>query len=290
VRELDEFFSLRVDQTLYHYTGIGGLLGLVQSNSIWASHAYYLNDSREILHACEVLKSVLSDGIEHFPENEREFLTQFVAWLSSFERDPFHIYIFSLSEQRSLLSQWRSYTPHGKGVSLGFSVQTLNSILVSSGFRIAKCLYDRQQHVHLMGVLREKMLVTFRQRASQINLTADHPSQKYFSFLEEFRGDLLQVLSVIKHSAFKEEAEWRIISPYYLNYTVPEIKFREGASMLMPYIEIKLPPVAEWELFQEVVLGPSRDNNLSHFALSCLLSNKKICRRTSSCGIPFRKW
>lgn len=290
MRQLDEFFSSRVDRTLYHYTGIGALLGLVQSGSIWASHAYYLNDSREILHACDVLRSVLSDGLEHFPTEEREFLGQFAKWLPSFERDPFHIYIFSLSEQRSLLSQWRSYTPHGKGVSLGFSVQTLNHILASTGFRIARCLYERPQHRHLMEVLREKMLVTFRQRAEQINVAKDHPSQKYFSFLEEFRGDLLQVLSVIKHSAFMEESEWRIISPYYPKYTIPEIKFREGASMLMPYIEIQLPPLDGSPIFDDVVLGPSRDNNLSHFALSCFLSNKKICRVTSSSGIPFRKW
>ena len=57
MRQLDDFFSSRVDRTLYHYTGIGALLGLVETESIWASHAYYLNDSREILHACDVLKS-----------------------------------------------------------------------------------------------------------------------------------------------------------------------------------------------------------------------------------------
>lgn len=228
MRQLNEFFSSHIDRTLYHYTGIGALLGLVQSESIWASHAYYLNDSREILHACEVLRSVLSDGIESFPEEEQVFLTQFSKWLLSFDRDAFHVYIFSLSEQRSLLSQWRSYTPHGKGVSLGFSARTLNYVLASTGFRIARCLYEHSEHRDLMEVLRQKMLVTFRQRVRKIDSSKNHPAEKYFSFLEEFRGDLLQVLSVIKHSAFKEESEWRIISPYYAKYTIPEIKFREG--------------------------------------------------------------
>lgn len=290
MRQLDEFFLSRVDRTLYHYTGIGGLIGLVDSRCVWASHVYYLNDSREILHAVEVLRSVLSSDLERFGAQEKEFLTQFAKWLPSFERDPFHIYIFSLSGQRSLLSQWRSYTPHGKGVSLGFSAETLNGLLENSQFRIAKCLYGRAEHVHLMEVLREKMLTTFRQRAAQLAATTEHPSARYFSFLEEFRGDLLQVLSVIKHAAFSEEEEWRIISPYYPNYTVPAIKFREGASMLMPYIEIELSQIGVLPIFDEVVLGPSRDNNLSHSALSCYLSNKKLCRRTTSCGIPFRKW
>lgn len=290
MKQLNEFFSTQIDRTLYHYTGIGALLGLVQSESIWASHAYYLNDSREILHACEVLKSVLSDGIESFPSEEQIFLTQFSKWLSTFGQDAFHIYIFSLSEQRSLLSQWRSYTPHGKGVSLGFSPHTLNSMLANSGFRIARCLYEHSEHRLLLEALREKMLITFRQEAGETGPSGNHPSEKYFSFLEKFRGDLLQVLSVIKHPAFKEESEWRIISPYYAKYTIPAIKFREGASMLMPYIEIKLPPPNDLPLFDEVVLGPSHENNLSFCALSSFLSNKKICRHTSSSGIPLRKW
>lgn len=290
MRKLDEFFASSVGRTLYHYTGIGGLLGIVQHKCVWASHAYYLNDSREILHACEVLKSVLSERTDVHEDSEQEFLEQLGAWLSSFTTTPYHIYVFSLSEERSLLSQWRSYTPHGKGVSLGFSAGTLETALRSSGFRIAKCLYGRHEHLDLLEVLIEKLLVTFRQRRSEIDTTANHPSQKYFSFLEQFRGDLLQVLSVIKHSAFREEAEWRIISPYYPNFTAPEIKYREGASMLLPYIEIGIQPQSSGPLFDEVVLGPSRDNNLSHAALSNFLSKEKVSPMTVSCGIPFRKW
>ena len=58
--------------------------------------------------------------------------------------------------------------------------------------------------------------------------------------MEKFRCDILQVFALIKDPSFREECEWRIISKYYPKYTVPEIKFREGASMLVPYIEIKI--------------------------------------------------
>lgn len=288
MRQIDSFFTPTADRTLYHYTGIRGLLGIVDNRVVWASHVYYLNDSREILHACEVLGRLLANSENSGEGPEREFTKQFREWLESFRRDAFHLFVFSLSEEASLLSQWRSYTPHGKGVSLGFSPATLNHILGKPGFRIARCLYTPTEHEELMGSLLEKMLITFRQRLPTLDTAKAHPSQKYHPLLEEFRNDLLQVLAIVKHSAFREEKEWRIVSPCFPNYTVTDVKFREGASMLLPYTELHLPPAGH--LFEEVILGPSQDSNLSHSALSAYLSNRRVCNRTVSSQIPLRNW
>lgn len=290
MRQLDDFFASNVDRVLYHYTGIGALLGIVEHKRVWASHAYYLNDSREILHACDVLRALVLKRLERHSGIEQEFLEKLRAWLKSFEDNAYHVYIFSLSEERSLLSQWRSYTPHGKGVSLGFSAAALNSMLRENGFRIAKCRYVDHEHRELLEVLLDKLLITFHQRRDGIDITQNHSSQKYFNFLEEYRNDFLQVLSVIKHPSFKEEAEWRVISPYYPNYTVPEIRYREGASMLLPYIHVDIQQDDRGPLFDEVLLGPSRDNSLSMSALANFLSQAGASPQTVSCGIPFRKW
>jgi hypothetical protein len=101
---------------------------------------------------------------------------------------------------------------------------------------------------------------------------------------------VLQVLAIVKHSAFHEEREWRIVSPYFPRYTVPEVRFREGASMLLPYIQLSLPPEAAAIWFDEVILGPSGDASLSFSALSAYLSNRGLCKKTVNSGIPFRKW
>jgi hypothetical protein len=288
MRQVEAFFAPTADKTLYHYTGIGGLLGIVDRRAIWASHVYYLNDSKEILQACDVLQNLLTKRVDAVDAGEREFLRQFSDWLGTFRGDPFHIFVFSLSEERSLLSQWRSYTPHGKGVSLGFPPAILNYVLSNPGFRIAKCLYEGHEHDELLGSLLEKILTTFRQRISELDTTRAHPSQRYHPFLETFRGDILQVLAIVKHSAFREEREWRILSPYYPNYTVTEVRFREGASMLLPHTELALPK--DGMLFEEVLLGPSQDGNLSFSALSTYLSNRRVCNRTVNSQIPLRNW
>lgn len=290
MRQIDSFFYQQAPSTLYHYTGIAGLLGMAGSRSVWASNAYYLNDSREVVHACDVLdeglKPHLVFGNPASPETR--FFGQLKEWVNHFRTTHFNVFIFSLSTEPSLLSQWRSYTPHGKGVSIGFSPTVLSRIAGESHSVLARCLYHEADQREMIGSLLEKILITFRQREPSIDVSRAHPSQCYFGFLEEFRGDFLRVLCSIKHSAFSEENEWRLISPYYPSYTVAAVKFREGASMLVPYIELPLPKTGP--VFEEVILGPSPHQNLSMSALSMYLSSEGLCNQTSNSSLPYREW
>src|SRR5687768_16395809 len=111
MRTIDEYFQAEPDASLFHYTGIGSVIGMAKSGAIWASHAYYLNDSREVIHACDILISTIKARVNenHGAPAEIEFLPQLALWAASFKRNYYSIFIFSLSEERSLLSQWRSY-------------------------------------------------------------------------------------------------------------------------------------------------------------------------------------
>lgn len=46
-------------ETLYHYTTQAGLIGIIQESEIWATHTQYLNDSREYIHALELVREEL---------------------------------------------------------------------------------------------------------------------------------------------------------------------------------------------------------------------------------------
>ena len=41
---------------LFHYTTLGGLEGILKSQSLWATHYQDLNDSQEMIYAKQVLK------------------------------------------------------------------------------------------------------------------------------------------------------------------------------------------------------------------------------------------
>lgn len=289
MRELHRLFVNEINEPLYHYTGIGSLVGIASTKKLWASNVYYLNDSKEIIQACDILDEVLRPRLIFGTEEPvTMFLRQFQMWINSFRIQTYNLFVFSLSEEPSLLSQWRSYTPHGKGLSIGFAPETLNRLIQYGGVKLAKCIYDRDEQETVIGNLVRMLLTSFAQDMPDIDITKVHPSQCYHPYLEKFRGDVLQVLAMIKHSAFKEEQEWRLISNYYPNFTVPEVKFREGASMLVPYLELPLGDIKPY--FNQVILGPSPHENLSISALSMFLSNQHLCNSTSICGIPYREW
>jgi hypothetical protein len=289
MRQVSSFFQQESSIPLYHYTGIGSLLGIASTESLWASSISYLNDSSEIIHACEtvenVLKARLIFGVQ---DEENKFLAQFQSWTNFCKNTAHMMFIFSLSEVPSLLSQWRSYTPHGRGVSLGFSPEKVNLIIQSSGFKLARCVYDRDEQELVINSLIEKLLVSFRQELPTIDVSRAHPDQCYHNFIQQYANEIFQVLAIIKHGAFQEEREWRLISPHYPKYTDPKIKFREGASMLVPYMELFLESSKPY--FCGVILGPSSHQNLSMSGLSMFLSNKGLCTQVSNCVIPYREW
>jgi hypothetical protein len=151
MRDLDAFFQ-EPQQDLWHYTGIAALMGIQKYRTLWAGHAFYLNDSSEILEAAGTLREAIAERLGQVSECHQQFLRRLNDWTlefmnegqdHAFARIP-NIFIFSLSESQSVLSQWRAYTPHGKGVSICISPAMLSHIARQAKFRIAKCLYDKQ--------------------------------------------------------------------------------------------------------------------------------------------------
>jgi hypothetical protein len=290
MRRIEDFFQRASAQTLFHYTGVESLLGMARSEAIWASHVYYLNDSREIIHACDLLTRSLQRLLDQYAANaeERSLLAQFGAWSKSYEREKYCLFVFSLSEEESLLSQWRSYTPYGKGVSLALGPATLTRLIEQNELRIGRCVYEPNEQFEILSSLTEKLILSFRRIQPLPDEGADPPNTCYYHFLEQFRGEVLQVLALLKHEAFREEREWRLLSTYYPNYTVPEIKFRTGASLLVPYVELKLG--SQRPIFDRVMLGPTPHDDLSVNALSMFLSNSRLSATTVNGRVPYREW
>ena len=61
LRELLEKRSSNPPELLYHYTRAGGLLGIVQGHSIWATDIRYLNDGNEFRYGSGLVKQVSAD-------------------------------------------------------------------------------------------------------------------------------------------------------------------------------------------------------------------------------------
>jgi len=97
---------------------------------------------------------------------------------------------------------------------------------------------------------------------------------------------------VLKHPSFQEEEEWRVVSPIYTDYLNSPVEFREGTSMLVPYIEFALR--AEGHALVDmyhIYVGPTPNMHISMNSISMYLNKKgiKLDRPASYCDIPYRQ-
>lgn len=292
MRDIDTLFSGELPATLYHYTNVETMMAIVNSRTMFASHAYFLNDSKELLHGRDSLATVIQMQLVKAKGVTADFLKQSLAWLDTFD-EPRHIFVTSLTENGNQLSQWRGYTSGGRGVSIGLSPDRIRIIRsMHPRLKVAKCIYDRREQSLLMWQLLELCLESFQGEVDKGALESEHPSNRYFHFLERYREEFLQVMAIIKHPAFKEESEWRLISGYYSDLSHPDIHHRSGVATLIPHLKLKLSPEDDLEapMFKRVVVGPSRHPNLAIDSVASFLTKTKACDERLACGIPFREW
>jgi hypothetical protein len=96
------------------------------------------------------------------------------------------------------------------------------------------------------------------------------------------------LVATFKDSSFAEEAEWRLIG---LARGDHKLKYREGLSFIIPFVEFDLGAHGERIKLNDVVVGPSPHNQLSQLALIHMFQTFNVnCRLLGPSRTPFRSW
>ena len=282
-----QLYSDQPQRTLYHYTSLIGLMGIVEQCNFWVSDIRYLNDSEELKHLGRWLDGAA--GRREQSQGPQKVLTQFREWLRHRLLVDFGptLFVGSFTENGNLLSQWRGYCQHGRGgVSIGFSPSKIIEYTQRHSFIIGRCIYDSETKSHLAEQVINAIISTAELNGASPEF---HPSQSYYGIFREIEPELLRIAALVKDRSFHEEKEWRVVSQIFSNYIEPPIKFREGSSMLIPYIEMPLAESGQKIQIEDIFVGPSPTMNLSVDSLSRYLRRSAMCGRIASCGIPHRR-
>lgn len=288
MKDVDSYFEPSPVDPLYHYTGVNSLMGICTTRQIWAGNIHYMNDSEELVHAMELFEDAV--GLELFSHNESDDYQQFLRGLQLWVEDQRgvpdrHLYIFSLSEEPSLLSQWRSYTPHGKGVSIAFPPKLLANIVKGGEFRLGRCLYEEPDKRGMFNALIHKLWLSCA-RLLASTPPNDKSALSFKKAINVFAGSIFPILALAKHEAFIEEKEWRLVSKHFTS--LDNASYRVGGAMLVPYLP--LPLGDEENLFHSIVMGPTPHEQLSLSALTAFIKQKKLASEVHCSRIPYREW
>jgi hypothetical protein len=286
----EELFGDNPQGLLYHYTTLTGLLGIVQDSTLWASDIRYMNDSAELKHSADLIRMEVQDRIAR-GQGKANLLGQFVDWVVNRITNGHLLFGASFRSHGNLLSQWRGYSAHGKGVSLGFSAGYILECATLQHFQIGKCIYEPERQRQLV-----RQVVDAVEQQVDANIKGGESRQQlsviYRTVFESIELDLLRIAAILKHPSFQEEKEWRLVSPVYADHTEAPTLFREAHAMLVPYIKFNLrqepdnPPQLD-----HLYLGPTSNINISMNSLRMFLAQNGITPRRGIdyCQIPYRQ-
>ena len=246
---------------LYHYTTQAGLLGIVESRTIWASAIVHLNDSSEWTRALGIGVQEVEDARKNHTHPKALEELGILSRMEGIIGHPF--FVLSLSERSDQLSQWRGYGGTHSGFALGFSTQKLGSIASNHSFSLGRCLYDE---------------TTQRARMRQLIDSEINERLRGATTPTGFYIDLMRLAPLLKDPGFAEECEWRFVSlPMFDN-----VFFRTGPSTIVPYFRLPINLPSGECCLCEIVIGPTPHPTLARRAVRTLLDARGLSSPSAS--------
>jgi hypothetical protein len=287
--------SAKPDGLLYHYTDQKGLLGILESKQLWATHYRYLNDTSEGKIARELLFDELKRSSD---ESDEGVISQGERILSEITSQD--VYVTSFSEKGNLLSQWRAYSGKSGGYSIGFSPNYLKTIGAHFIKNISgphytpdnpliQCQYFNDDVEKQLKEKIQKEIGSYIAEAERIKRTLPFTEQigrhtPAGIALRHF-WDFSRDCAITKDHAFHEEREWRLV--VHLRHN--DVSFRQGRSMLIPYLKIPLTCPEQRLEIKRIFIGPCSNPAEAWKSVDMLLKRQNIyCVDVKDSMIPYR--
>lgn len=253
--ELALLITDKPSATIYHYTDVNGLIGLITSGCIWATHVSRLNDSSENAHGFNLVIAHVRDNL---PKSSRPLIEKALLELQSVDT-----YVACYSTNCDLLSQWRNYTGTRVGYSLGF--ETSRMVTLDDRMPLLEqVIYKDSVAKAVLNLLLKKV--------------DDFLNQNSFGEVEVgyllgmVRAMLNIIACIVKHHKFEEENEYRQFFQPGRTGLKMEPFFRASQFGLTPYVKIQFLEKGTLPL-KNVTVGPCQDFDNESNALRLLLGS-----------------
>ncbi|MGD0630678.1 MAG: DUF2971 domain-containing protein, partial [Terracidiphilus sp.] len=244
---------------LYHYTDQNGLHGIIENKCIRATHSQFLNDLSEYRIVFDaLLKKIKIERTDNWAVLQSWFLRA---------RQMKGIFVSSFSHEKKddSLAMWRGYSAATGGYSIGFDRLVLNDIAkehLSSDKKcwveLGKCSYDDPEESSLAERLERIVESAWKESLEKISASASNDLLK--NAIRSMPVNIMEYVKLAafaKHQAFEEEKEWRIVIIVEEGPRSKRIIFRQGKSMVVPYMEFSWKDSGLPNPIRRVVVGPT---------------------------------
>jgi hypothetical protein len=313
-------------RSLFHYTSAQGLVGILESQSLFATHSEFLNDTTECKIIREILlprleaelkdavpklvqrkimdPAVLSDMSDNLFRQEADNMLRAMSQAAN-STAPYFISSFCVHEagtpayNHGLLSQWRGYAKGGFAIEFDEAgIDDLNKAEQRS-YRYQGIATDRVVYKdHDKKVTAEQFTgIGTALLKSLIPKVADQLTDVLGTkTVDDFAHPFLSIAPFLKHESFEEEKEYRIVAlcnrptVYEEDDERPSknIRFRSNVSgQVIPYISLYEGLKTQLPI-KSIIIGPHQHQSGRQLSAEILLEQLGLVIPIKIFEIPFR--
>jgi hypothetical protein len=231
IRHLEVPYSDQMtSESVWHYTGAEGLLGILQKDVLWASSPISLNDSEEIHYGIGVFGEAWTSlpKTEITPERQQHIESILMSDFEKLLLDD--IYLVCASRSADSLNQWRGYAD-GQGYAIELSTASKLAVIASGPSPLPagspkflmgwyEVVYDRSAQLKMATEMLAFLLDPNRKAPSD-PLGVD-------------RGFVANMVVRFKHVGFSDEKEVRFVAR---RFSAKE-EYRRGPRGVVPFIKL----------------------------------------------------
>lgn len=274
---------------LYHYRSVEAFVGMINGGKtiasksdhekidksllFWASSVYTMNDPSEMLYGYDMVTKMINKAddkkiltpyynqivITDYTEEQKKKI--FMDHFFNAEKTPYAI-SFSLSKDTESesdndedLFMWSMYGDAGKGVRLGFDLNTKAKKVIgekkeNSTFLVCYDVDMFEEHYYPL------LLQQIKDSYDDLEAIKDK-KDAIWEKLAVIASIYTLYCSLIKNPKYKNENEWRIVT-LSNNISLDDVKIRTRGALIVPYIELLIPI----RYLKEIVIGPCCDFDL----------------------------
>jgi hypothetical protein len=283
---------------LFHYTDSNGLLGILRSKQVWATHHAHVNDTQEITvgerTVDAVAESILAKTAVDTPA--RWLLENFVKLHKSDGQSLTKItgvYIASFSDRGNQLSQWRGYAAGGAGYSIGlreFRLPRADRVDAELALILMKCEYDRDEFTRKVERVLTEVVDGFDAYVRAFGVNVDVFNALMFQAVSIALRRVALLIPALKNSQFEEEREWRLVAIPMPKHQHRIVQYRSGPNGIVPYIPIDLAEDGEPLKLEKIYVGPRQEPSIGVETASAFLASQGYDRLdlVEHSRIPYR--
>lgn len=269
-----------VHKSLFHYTNVSGLFGIVENRCFWLTNIQYMNDLSEIKYAKKMVKNMLTEL-----SLRGKYVDGFLKYLNGVEE--FNIeynnyYIACFTHNGDSLPMWTMY---GKdcGVAIEIDLTSGYSFVFGPNCFFEDMLYEES----IFNRFIEDIVDIYY--AEYIKLNNDEHVDQYTidGIMNDLCAKIVWYAHNLKNKSFSHEAETRLFYRFKDDYIV---KYRIKNNFIVPYVEMPPCQLNKDKNFpiKSIVVGPGEEQDLVRHSIDEFMKSKGYDIEVRLSTIPYR--